>query len=211
MSRKRKKKTAGRKLSSAHPVKDSRSGHGKTSMVEPEKGKWASRLPVFRFILVFAMLVGVFYAFVATNHYTEGVIPSYARFYAMLTGAILRVLGQDVTAVGQTISSPEFSVVIIRGCDAIEPAALFVAGVLAFPIRISSKVWGIMIGTLFLQVLNVLRIMSLFLIGVYHPEAFEKTHVYWWQIIFIMLAIVMWAYWVRWATQHQESKLDVPS
>ena len=45
-----------------------------------------------------------------------------------------------------TINSSRYSVNIAHGCDAIEPLALFVAAVVAFPVAFRTKVPGLLIG-----------------------------------------------------------------
>jgi len=104
---------------------------------------------------------------------------------------------------GTSISSPAFSVTVDPGCDGIEPIALFVCAVLAFPARFVRKIPGIIAGTLLLAALNFVRVVSLFLIGVYFPRAFAAAHLEVWQAMFILFAVVFWILWLLWATQSQ--------
>lgn len=112
---------------------------------------------------------------------------------------------------GGTISSARFSIGINYGCDASEPLALFVAAVLAFPAPFRRKIPGILLGAVILAALNLARIVSLFLAGVYFPNAFEWLHVEAWPAIFIMLAIVLWAIWIQWAMKPRPVSPHVPS
>jgi exosortase/archaeosortase family protein len=57
------------------------------------------------------------------------------------------------------------------------------------------------VGTAFLAVVNLIRIASLFLIGIHFPKTFELMHGEVWQIAFILLAILFWALWIGWATR----------
>ena len=173
----------------------------KESVSETRPG-WRSRHPVFVFLLIFGVLMGVFYAFaIFTPFYKKHFLLSYLPFNARVSGAILSLLGQDITVAGRTISSPRFSVEVDSGCDGIEPIALFVCAVLAFPAAFLRKIPGIIAGTLLLAILNFVRVVSLFLIGVYFPKAFLFMHLDVWQAMFILLAIVFWILWLRWATQ----------
>ena len=45
------------------------------------------------------------------------------------------------------------------------------------------------------MVLNLVRVISLFLVRIYSPKAFETMHLDVWQALFIFLAIVLWAVW----------------
>jgi len=178
-------------------------GEKRKSIFEFAAG-WKSRHPVFVFLLIFGVLMGFFYAFaIFTPFYKKHFLVSYLPFNAKVSGAILSFLGQDITVAGRTISSPDFSVEVYSGCDGIEPIALFVCAVLAFPAAFLRKIGGIIAGTLLLAILNFVRVVSLFLIGVYFPKAFLIMHLDVWQAMFIFFAIVFWILWPRWATQRQ--------
>ena len=130
-------------------------------------------------------------------------IPSYHHLIAKVSGDLLAIVGQDITVTNALISSPKFSVSIIRGCDAIEPIALYVCAVLAFPSPFLKRLPGMIAGTLLLLILNLVRIVSLFLIGVYSPRIFALTHIDVWQALFIFLAVLLWILWLLWATRSQ--------
>lgn len=161
------------------------------------------RHPVFWFLAVFAGLMGLFYALAMFTPFYERHFPYYLGFNAKLSGYILKFLGQNVTVEGATISSPAFSITVKQGCDAIDPTALFISAVLAFPAAFSKKITGIVAGTLFLAVLNLVRIVSLFVVGVYLPHAFNLMHADVWQGLFIFFAIFLWVFWLIWTGRSQ--------
>jgi exosortase/archaeosortase family protein len=174
------------------------------SIVELARGWFSQYRPVFQFLLIFVVLMGLFYVFIAfMPFYKKHLLPSHHHLIARLSGAILAFLGQDITVVGAFISSPALSVHIVWGCDAIEAIALFVFAVLAFPAPFLRKIPGIIAGTLFLAILNFIRVVSLFLIGVYFPRVFAIMHIDVWQSMFIFSAIIFWGFWLLWATQSQ--------
>lgn len=113
----------------------------------------------------------------------------------------MNVLGQETSVTGSAVTSPDFAMRIVRGCDAIEPVAAFAAAVLASPVSLWFKAWGILVGVLALQVINLIRIVSLFFVGVYFPRALDVVHIDVWQAVFVVLAICFWAIWVQWATR----------
>ena len=119
---------------------------------------------------------------------------------------ILRLLGQDVTVHGKSISSTQAALSIERGCDAIHPSALFLAGVLAFPASLWKKVGGAVAGVAMLLAVNLVRIISLFYVRIHFPAAFEIMHVEVWQALFIFLALLCWIVWVRWAMRTGEGQ-----
>jgi exosortase H (IPTLxxWG-CTERM-specific) len=157
---------------------------------------------VLRFLLIFGALAGGFYAVTFfTPFYREELFPVALRLTAKLSGAALACLGQEITVSGTSIRAPTFAVNIVRGCDAVEPIALFVCAVLAFPSPLVKKLPGILAGVLALALLNLVRIVSLFLIRVYAPRFFGVMHVDVWQGVFIALALALWLLWILWATR----------
>ena len=129
----------------------------------------------------------------------DSFIPSYFRLNARVSGALLNLVGEVVEVKGRRITSPDFSVTIKRGCGALDPAALFFAAIVAFPSGIRPKLLGLLLGLSFLFALNQVRIMSLYFIGVYFPEAFDTAHVDIWQAIFVVVSVALWAIWARFA------------
>jgi exosortase/archaeosortase family protein len=76
--------------------------------------------------------------------------------------------------------------------------ALFSVAVIAFPGKLKQKLIGVFSGIIILYVLNQLRIVSLYLTGIYYPKAFELMHVEVWQFLFIIFAIALWVIWIKW-------------
>jgi len=155
--------------------------------------------PVGQFLIVFTGLITLFYLFTATPWFAQG-LNHYLSWNAHLAAGLLKGLGYSVEVVATSITSAEFSVNIRRGCDAIEPIALLICAILAFPVLPMSLKWPALIfGSLSLFVLNLVRIISLFLVGVYIPQAFNLMHVQIWQTAFIVFAILAFILWLLWA------------
>ena len=149
--------------------------------------------------------MGLFYAVsIFTPLQRRYFLPWYVPLNARLCGAILSFVGQDIAVAGTSISSPVFSVRVGSECDGIEPIALFVCAVLAFPASLLRKIPGIICGTLLLVILNFVRIVILFLTGVYFPKAFTVMHLDVCQALFIFAAVLLWILWILWTTQKQQ-------
>jgi exosortase/archaeosortase family protein len=139
--------------------------------------------------------MGVFEGLCALPFARDDMFPAYLRFNARGGAAVLRLLGHQATAADLSISSPRFEIEIRRGCDAVDPSLVFLSAVLAFPGRIRTKIPGMLVGTCVLMLINFVRIVTLFLVGVYFPRVFEIMHVDVWQVAFIFLAILFWVIW----------------
>ena len=130
--------------------------------------------------------------------YCDRLLYGYLRANAWLANVVLNWLGQDSHVSEITIRSAAFGITVRRGCDAIEPSWFFCAALLAFPAPVGSKVAGILAGTLLLQALNLLRIVSLYFIGRHYPGVFGVAHLEIWPVVFIVAAMLLWVGWIAW-------------
>lgn len=160
------------------------------------------KYPVFFFVLIVAILILLFYLTYRNPWFESHIFRPLVNIYAWLSGHVLRLFGYDVNVYGDIISSSGFSVSVKKGCDAAEPMAIFVAGILAFPALISRKLIGLGIGLAVLFVLNVIRIITLYLTGIHNPDFFESMHLAVWQVAFIAVAVLLWFFWLR-SLMHQ--------
>ena len=170
------------------------------------RGLWriGSNRPVLRAVLIFTVLMALFYMFVHTPLARPDMSVPHLRALAAASASVLRVMGYDASVSETMIHTPEYSIEIVRGCDAIEPTAVFVAIVLATPVTVWMKLPGLLFGTIGLLLVNFVRIISLFFIGIHFPSAFEMMHETVWQVAFIAIAILFWALWLQWATRPRD-------
>ena len=174
---------------------------------ETPPGEARERESWLRFALIFGALA------VASEMLFHGVTLDSQAFDAYLGGLarisarILDLLGQDVTVRGATIRNPRFAVQVAHGCDAVQICSMLAAAILAFPVPFARKLRGLVLGVLFLQLLNFARIVTLFLAGAYFPNAFESSHRVVWPTALIILTIGTWIFWVRWATRVEAEPL----
>lgn len=161
------------------------------------------RHPVVRFVIWLAGLTAafnvLFYLYIAESHFFE----TYLGWNARACASVMRAFGEGVEAGGTRMMSPRFSMEVKHGCDALQPSAFFVFAMLASPvgIPIRSRLWPIALGTAFLLLLNLVRIMTLFYSGSYFPSMFELLHIDIWQAIFIFLPLIFWIGWALRATR----------
>ena len=103
---------------------------GKTANVnstDPLLQVFATRGRVLRCTIVFITLVGLFYAFVHSPSVETSFWHSYLVLHARITDLILTVVGWDTHVSDTTVVGTRFAMEIVRGCDAIEPIAIYTA------------------------------------------------------------------------------------
>ncbi len=149
-----------------------------------------------RFLFIFAILVGVFYATVIWPPF-DRLFYLYLEANARIANALLRTLAQDTHVRGLTVLSPGYAISIRRGCDGLEPAWIFCSGVLAFPAPARSKAVVLPVGVAVILCTNLVRILSLYFIGARMPAFFPVAHLELWPAAFMVLVIAIWVHWIR--------------
>ncbi len=153
--------------------------------------------PAGRFLTRYVAVLVVGFALMALGPVNDRVIDPYTTLVAHESAAVLNVLGEHATVHGQVLSSPRFAVQIYNGCNGLEAILIFVAGVIAFPSPWLRKLVGAVAGFLAIQVVNTVRVVSLFYIGIYRPAWFSFAHVFVWQTVIILFGVTLWLLWVR--------------
>ena len=162
-----------------------------------------------RFLLVFGGMMVVYYVATTTHSVKEDFFPWYLRATTQVSAGLLDLFGYGgMEARGNVLLGPRGSVTVERGCDAMAPTALFISAVVASPTLLVSKLPALLGGTLVLMVVNVIRIITLFLTRIHWPKAFDIMHLDVWQAAFIFLSILLWAFWASWTTQRRKQRSD---
>src|ERR1700761_7308136 len=127
---------------------------------------WQAKAPVLFFGAKFGALIVLLYALLALPA-ADQALYHYLQANAWLSNGILNLLGQGTHVSDVTIASSTtpFAIAIRRGCDAVEPTWLLCAAILAFPGPWKRKLAGMLAGIVILQMLNLVRIVTLYLIG----------------------------------------------
>jgi len=162
-----------------------------------ERWKALVATPAGRFVVRYAAALAVGFVLIALKPVNDHVVNPYTTFVAHQARVALNLLGEGASVHGQVLSSPRFSVTIFNGCNGLEAILIFVCGVLAFPATWRSRLLGAAVGFLAIQLINTVRVVSLFYVGVFKPEWFSTSHVFVWQSIIVVFAVILWLLWAR--------------
>ena len=162
-----------------------------------EVKKKKSIKPLVIFFGVFILLITSYY--IAVTLVDKSIFDFYIHSTASVSALLLNILDENAMAIGKIISTPRFSMTLSFGCEGSEPIVLFLSALIAFPIGIKYKIPGFLIGGVFLYFLNQIRIVGLYYIGIHYNDMFETFHVEIFPIFFIILAIIFWGVWIKWA------------
>jgi exosortase H (IPTLxxWG-CTERM-specific) len=155
------------------------------------------------FLARFLGLLVVLYFLVAWHPVNDAVIVPFTAGVARVSAAVLNALGEAVTVSGTEIRSARFVVNIENGCNGVETALLFGSAVLAFPAPWPRRVFGLLAGFAAIQVINLVRVVSLFWIGVHRPAFFSSSHTVLWQSIVVLCGVI---FFLAWASREQRAR-----
>jgi len=150
---------------------------------------------ILKFCILFILILGVFTVLLQTDFTQKTLVEPHLSQIASLCGQVISFFRTECNVNGSVITSTRFSVNVVRGCDSLYPTAMLWAALLAYPASWKSKLIGLVGGAVFLFILNILRVVSMFYIGVYFPSLFDMVHVYAWQALFILFTLAVWLFW----------------
>ena len=87
---------------------------------------------------------------------------------------------------------------------------ILVSAVLAYPAPWKYKIAGIGLGFVAIQALNLVRIISLYYLQRWNYVWFEWFHLYLWQALIVLDALVFWLIWLRWLPPDSARRDDPP-
>lgn len=191
-------------------VRGRRSAHGneehartsarqRTGTKEGGESLLKAKRPVLRFVVVVVTLMVLFnlsfYYWISKGRFFEG----YLALNTDICASILNAFGENARAMGTNLSSSRFALEIRRGCEGLQASVFFAIAVLASPCGVAmlARLPVIFLGTSFLLLFNLVRIVSLYYTGIYFPSLFEMIHADVWQAVYIFLPLFLWAMWAR--------------
>ena len=126
-----------------------------------------------RFLIVFAVLLIAFYAIITIGWVDTHVVLPFTAALARVSGAALNAIHEPVHVDGTVIAGARFAVDIRGGCNGLEAVVFVCAAMLAFHAPLRKRIIGSLAAAVILEVLNVIRIASLYLHGLYYRLVLE--------------------------------------
>lgn len=171
-----------------------------TSEKESQRKKFSlKKIPwaLVKIYIFFGLALVFFFALLANSFFFTNVMEPFTAFVAFCSSVILNVFGSWTSVSGTHLSSSDYGINVVYGCNGAFATAILLSGIIAYPSRLKEKLMGILIGIPAIFAINQGRVISLFLLGRKYPTVFEEVHVYVWQPIIIIFAIFVWDFWAR--------------
>ena len=167
-----------------------------SSPVDRLRALWAN--PQVRYpLLVLAYLLVIGSAFNAALADLRGPLEAISAWTATSVHVFLRLFTEATTLRGHLVTFDGFAVSIIIECVGLLEMLIYSACVLAFPAPIRTRAIGVVLGCLAIFFFNLLRIVTLLLVGRYQGDWFDFFHVYFWQATLIAMIVSVLYGWIR--------------
>jgi len=165
---------------------------------------------MLRFTFLFIVLVITLFALELFEPVRQAVIMPFTGFLATISAGLMSLFDSDVIANGDIIrsSSTGQAVRIAAGCNGVEAVIVLFAAIFAFPSAFKHKIYGFILGFFGIQLLNIVRIVSLFYLLQWDKNWFEWFHLYLWQALIIIDALVVWLIWLRYLPKDQPTAIN---
>ncbi len=154
---------------------------------------------MFRFFVIFMVLLLGLFTVEVLQPVQDYVIIPFTAALAHISSWLVKLFDADVIATGKILRSMSngFAVEIQPGCNGVEAVIILFSAIFAFPAPLKHKLLGFVIGSFAIQALNLVRIISLFYLGQWSMAWFGFFHLYLWQALIILDALVVWLIWLR--------------
>lgn len=154
---------------------------------------------MLRFLILFVVILVTLFAAELTSPVQNVVVLPWTEALARISAGLITLFDAHVVASGKILQNTTngFAVSIEAGCNGIEAAIVLIAAMLAFPAPWKHRAIGVLAGLFAVQVLNIVRVISLFYLGQWSMTAFEWAHLYLWQALIMLDVLIVWLVWIR--------------
>lgn len=152
-----------------------------------------------KFLLTFIALVTVLFAVELTAPVQQYFVLPWTAILTKSAAYLLQWVDPTVISQGKMLATAKgtFAISVEAGCNGIEALIILIAAMLAFPAPWRHRIWGMVIGAFAVQVLNLVRVISLFYIGQWNMDVFHWMHLYAWQALIMLDVLFVWILWIR--------------
>ena len=162
-------------------------------------------------VIFFVVLIGLF-TVELIDPVQVWVIQPLTAGIAYVSAGLLQLFDSTVHAEGILISNSQTgqAVSIQPGCNGVEAMICLTAAVMATPASWQQRLFGLGIGYLAIQALNILRVISLFYLLQWNQAWFEWAHLYLWQALIILDGLIVYLLWLR-TLGHAQTTQEAPA
>ena len=154
---------------------------------------------MIKFFIYFIIIQMLLFATELSNTVQEMAIIPFTEAIAWISSSLIQLFDDRVVSEGIVIRNMDngFAVAIQAGCNGVEALIVLVAAIIAFPSPWKHKLIGILIGFFAVEILNLVRIISIFYLGQWNFKIFEWAHLYIWEALIMLDVLILFLIWLR--------------
>ncbi|MEW6586216.1 MAG: archaeosortase/exosortase family protein [Nitrospirota bacterium] len=174
----------------------------KTVIRQKSVSETSPRFKIRRFIFIYLAMMGAFSLIIGLTAVRKVIDINglYTEAIVVITSKFLNILNMPATYYGSVINLPAIALDLKFGCNGLEAVMIYSIAVIAFPSSWKKRLVGILTGFLFIQFINILRIVGLAYTGIHHKSLFDYMHIYVAQGIMIAIALGIFFLYLSYAT-----------
>ena len=140
----------------------------------------------------------------------EWFVMPFTQGIAAVSAFLVQVFDSTVTSEGIILRSLSngTAVAIQPGCNGLEAMICLTAAIVAYSAKWSERALGLLLGYLAIQLMNIVRIISLFYLLQWNEQWFEWFHLYVWQALIFLDVLIVFILWIRWLPSHKRDDDD---
>lgn len=168
-----------------------------------KKSDLKKTLSIKRFAVTYLVLMTLFFLLIALEP-IQNVIDLnglYTKAIIFITAKILEIMGLLCTCQGSVITISGISLDVKFGCNGLEAVMIYTVGIISFPATWKKKLLGIAAGFIVIQIINIIRIVTLAYSCIYFKTLFEYIHIYIAQGMMIAVALGIYLLWIVYAKE----------
>ncbi len=152
-----------------------------------------------RFAVIFLALLAGLFTLEMQSGIQQAVVEPFTAMLAKISAAIILPFDPTVQAHGKVLQFTDtgFAVSIEAGCNGVEAGIVLLAAIFAYPARWRVRIVALALGLLTVQMLNILRIISLFYLGNWNLDFFTWVHLYLWPTLIMLDVLITFVIYLR--------------
>ena len=158
---------------------------------------------MIKFLAIFCVLAVLGFALLEW----QALLPAinfFCLILAQICSFFIQLFDNSLISSGQILRhrDSDFALEVAKECSGLTASWLLLAGMVAFESPFKHKLWGFLAGFLLIQTINIIRIISLFYVGILMLEHFELVHRHIWPILLNISMILIFGGWLFYTVTH---------
>jgi len=123
---------------------------------------------------------------------------------AKVAGVLIHLFDNSLIIMGPVLRHGHngFALEVAKECSGLSASWLLLVAIVAFESPWKHKLWGMAIGLLIIQTINIIRLISLYYIGDWLPDYFVLIHEQIWPILLNISMILIFGGWLFYTMTH---------